>query len=304
MFRPESGDVGLIFLHSKSDLSLLSLSRGSLKTLRHLGVTTLAQLMALDPMDILESSKAGDFSAIEEIQQALQKSGLRWKTYEAKCFPPEKYRKPKWSLRYQPAKFDLVLNRAGGRPSSWGAGSRWPKCKHCSGPMRFLFQLLGQESGGQLDFPGKQALQVFCCERTDGQAACPVAKPFSGANLAVFRDQIHSKVLSSSQEAMPVYEISLEPGFDDLRVSPEFFPAFEAQNATQAKWALECSRVDRFGGAAPLSRANQIDCAGCFQPMQFYAQFSDPAVSAPFTSGKSYLLSCQDCMLLAFQHLS
>ncbi|MGF1429004.1 DUF1963 domain-containing protein [Kitasatospora sp. LaBMicrA B282] len=86
-----------------------------------------------------------------------------------------------------PAADDALVSRTGGVPLA-PAGTSWPTCATCGGPLQFLAQLLLADLAGRGDLagsgePGRSLLALFACQNDPGM--CDDWEPDSGGNLAL-----------------------------------------------------------------------------------------------------------------------
>ncbi|MFL5344986.1 MAG: hypothetical protein ACJ8AT_09330 [Hyalangium sp.] len=195
---------------------------------------------------------------------------------------------PLWAL--VPGGKGVPLAKVGGEPEPVGP-MRWPVCRMCGTPMRFLFQL--PHVPGKVDLSPYAAVYVFQCENPD--TACYRSMPEEGANAAV-----------PVRAGEPTVEGERPQGIAYNAWSLGFAPA-EEDTAALSVDVNEATReqlqaLDRAQEAAPESKVGgvpvwlngdaMLECCG--EPARFVAQLSAMPFGLDFgDNGRGYLFRCQ-----------
>ncbi|QES52218.1 hypothetical protein DEJ50_06505 [Streptomyces venezuelae] len=198
---------------------------------------------------------------------------------------------------------DAPVTRTGGIPLA-PAGTEWPHCAECTGPMQFLAQFFLEDGPG--------AIAVFMCQNQPG--LCQAWDPVAGGNRAL---------LFPSEGLVPVplpgpdgegTDADAADGWSVLGLGavravaraaapePDYFDACAAWAARTGRATAEV--LGQLGGTPYwLQNDETPDCPGCAQPMAFTAQLDegpDPVTAMNFGSGSAYLHACGPCGRAAF----
>lgn len=196
---------------------------------------------------------------------------------------------------------DAPVTRIGGLPLA-PAGTDWPTCTACSGPLQFIAQLV-------LD-GGRGVLAVFMCANDPG--SCQEWSATSGGNRAFLFPP--DGLAPLPPPALPATEDE-EDDDEDVRLlgavrtvervtvaGPEYEAAAKA-------WSERSGRprgqvLGQLGGAADWLQYDETpDCTDCGRPMAFVAQLEegpDPLTAPNFGSGRAYAHACAPCGRAAF----
>ncbi|MEV6582924.1 hypothetical protein AB0M92_32725 [Streptomyces sp. NPDC051582] len=205
---------------------------------------------------------------------------------------------------------DAPVIRIGGHPLA-PAGTAWPICAACSGPLQFIAHLV-------LD-GGRGVLAVFMCANDPG--SCDEWSATAGGNRAYLFPQaglvpipLPALPASEDEEDDDPEEDEDDPADDVRRLGAvrtvERVTVAEPQYHAAAKaWSERSGRPRRqvlgqLGGAPDWLQYDETpDCAGCGGPMEFVAQLEegpDPLTAPNFGSGSAYAHACEPCGLAAF----
>ncbi|MBD0742862.1 hypothetical protein [Streptomyces sp. CBMA152] len=207
-----------------------------------------------------------------------------------------------------PGEADALVTRTGGVPLA-PAGTAWPSCAECDGPMQFLTQILLDGQGRPITQDGTSAdrvMAIFMCQNDPGM--CEEWSPTAGGNQAL---------LFTSDGLQPLPAPELEPGEDEdvlhlgavnaVALAP--FPSADYGSARE-EWAglgdNDLSNVLGQLGGEPdwLQHPETPTCPACTHPMDFVAQFEegpDHTTAMNFGGcGSAYAFSCAPCVRAAF----
>lgn len=195
---------------------------------------------------------------------------------------------PLWAL--VPGGQGVPLMKVGGEPEPVGP-LRWPTCRSCGTPMRFLFQL--PHVPGKVDLSPFAAVYVFQCENPD--TACYRAAPDEGANAVVPVRAGEPKVEGERPKGVPYHAWTL--GFapaeeDTAALSVDVNEATDEQLRALDS-ASEDAPESKVGGVAVwLNGDAMLQCCG--EPARFVAQLSAMPFGLEFgDSGRGYVFRCQ-----------
>ncbi|MFI5668131.1 hypothetical protein [Streptomyces sp. NPDC051704] len=203
---------------------------------------------------------------------------------------------------------DAPVTRVGGLPLA-PAGTPWPTCTTCSGPLCFIAQIV-------LD-GGHGVLAVFMCANDPG--SCGEWSATSGGNRAYLFPS--AGLVPMPPPALPAAEDGDEEDDeddedeDDVRqlgavrtvervtvAEPEYRLARKAWSERSGRPANEV--LGRLGGTADWLQGEETpDCTGCGRPMEFVARLDegpDPLTAPNFGSGSAYAHACEPCGRAAF----
>lgn len=195
---------------------------------------------------------------------------------------------PLWAL--VPGGSGVPLAKVGGEPEPVGP-LRWPVCRSCGTPMRFLFQL--PHVPGKVDLSPYAAVYVFQCENPD--TVCYRSMPDEGANAAVPVLTGEAKVEGDRPKGIPynAWTLGFAPAEEDTAAL-----SVDVNEATDE----QLRALDRAGEDAPESKVGgvpvwlngdaMLQCCG--EPARFVAQLSAMPFGLDFgDSGRGYLFRCQ-----------
>jgi hypothetical protein len=195
---------------------------------------------------------------------------------------------PLWAL--VPGGPGVPLAKVGGEPEPVGP-LRWPVCRSCGTPMRFLFQL--PHVPGKVDLSPHAAVYVFQCENPD--TVCYRSMPDEGANAAVPVRAGEPKVEGDRPKGVPynTWTLGFAPAEEDTAAL-----SVDVNEATDE----QLRALDRAGEDAPESKVGgvpvwlngdaMLQCCG--EPARFVAQLSAMPFGLDFgDSGRGYLFRCQ-----------
>ncbi|WP_326591522.1 YwqG family protein [Streptomyces sp. NBC_01310] len=173
---------------------------------------------------------------------------------------------------------DAPVTRTGGVPLA-PAGTAWPACAACAGPLQFLAQiLLGDLPGTTAPTPG--VLALFMCANRPGQ--CEQWSPTAGGNLAL---------LLPADRLEPVPAPDADEDLLGLGAVRAAVPAATAPTSATV--------LGRLGGTpAWLQYDETPHCPACARPMDFTAELAegpDPVTAMNFGSGRAYAHTCTPC---------
>ncbi|KOU25130.1 hypothetical protein ADK52_12770 [Streptomyces sp. WM6372] len=213
---------------------------------------------------------------------------------------------------------DAPVTRIGGLPLA-PAGTRWPTCTTCSGPLQFIAQLV-------LD-GGRGVLAVFMCANDPG--SCQEWSATAGGNRAYLFPP--TGLVPVPLPALPTSEDEDDggDGGDDededdgdhdeddedvrqlgaVRTVRAVAVAEPQYRAASKAWSERSGRPTRhvlgqLGGAPDwLQNDETPDCPDCGGPMEFVARLEegpDPLTAPNFGSGSAYAHACEPCGRAAF----
>ncbi|MFJ8032256.1 DUF1963 domain-containing protein [Streptomyces sp. NPDC096032] len=201
-----------------------------------------------------------------------------------------------------PSAADALVTRTGGMPLA-PAGTKWPCCVSCEGPMQFLAQVLLDDLGEGPGEGGRGVLALFACQNDPGM--CADWEPASGGNRALLfpvaglgpltrPDGVEEEVLVLGA----VRAVDLERGYGD-----EYEPAREA-------WAAEGGRSEscvlgQLGGRPAWIQADETpSCPACGRTMPLVVQLEegpDHRSAMNFGgAGSAYAFACEPCGRASF----
>ncbi|MFG2298682.1 hypothetical protein [Streptomyces sp. NPDC048603] len=206
------------------------------------------------------------------------------------------------------------VTRIGGLPLA-PAGTEWPMCTTCSGPLRFIAQLVLGEGHG--------VMSVFMCGNDPG--GCQEWSATSGGNRAFLFPAEGLVPLplpaddsagadSDSDSDSDADEDEDEDDEDYLELGAvRTVELVEAAGADYREaylaWSAQTGRstsevLGQLGGTPGWLQYEQVpDCPACTRPMAFAAQLKegpDPLTAPNFGSGQAYAFACEPCSEAAF----
>ncbi|MFI6147676.1 hypothetical protein [Streptomyces sp. NPDC051109] len=202
---------------------------------------------------------------------------------------------------------DAPVTRIGGLPLA-PAGTRWPGCTSCSGPLRFIAQLV---LGG-----GRGVLAVFMCANDPG--SCKDWSATAGGNRAYLFPPTGLVPLPLPALPTAADEDEGEGDYDEdedvrqlgaVRTVEPVAVAEPGYRAAAEAWSAQSGRPTRhvlgqLGGTPEWLQDDETpDCPGCGRPMEFVARLEegpDPLTAPNFGSGSAYAHACEPCGRAAF----
>jgi hypothetical protein len=210
---------------------------------------------------------------------------------------------------------DALVTRVGGVPLA-PAGTEWPSCAACAGPMQFLAQVLLADAG----FPGggptgpggpsgrsasQAVLALFACQNEPGM--CDDWAPDSGGNRALLFpfDSARPLPLPAPAEGADPRVLLLGAVRAVGRVHDDEHDYDDAS----AAWAARTGRTEnqvlgQLGGEPSWLQDDETpDCPGCGRPMPFVVQLQEgpeARTAMNFGSGSAYAFACEPCAAAAF----
>ncbi|QEV44854.1 hypothetical protein CP980_07100 [Streptomyces vinaceus] len=210
---------------------------------------------------------------------------------------------------------DAPVSRIGGLPLA-PAGTPWPTCTACSGPLQFIAQMV-------LD-GGRGVLAVFMCANDPG--SCDEWSATSGGNRAYLFPL--EGLVPIPLPALPACAGDGEEAGEDtdgdededededdvrqlgaVRTVERVAVAGPEYGAAARAWSERSGRprgqvLGQLGGAADWLQYDETpDCTDCGRPMAFVAQLEegpDPLTAPNFGSGSAYAHACAPCGRAAF----
>ncbi len=195
---------------------------------------------------------------------------------------------PLWAL--VPGGKGVPLAKVGGAPEPVGS-LRWPVCRSCGTPMRFLFQL--PHVPEKVDLSPYAAVYVFQCENPD--AVCYRAFPDEGANAAVPVSAGEPKVEGERPKGAPYNDWTL--GFAPAEEDTAALSVDVNEATNEQLRALDRAQEDapesKVGGVPVWLNGDALpQCCG--EPTRFVAQLAAMPFGLDFgDNGRGYLFRCQ-----------
>ncbi|KJS63329.1 hypothetical protein VM95_03810 [Streptomyces rubellomurinus] len=206
-----------------------------------------------------------------------------------------------------------LVTRTGGVPLA-PAGTSWPQCSTCDGPMQFLAQVLLDDLGrhtGQGAAEGRDVLALFMCQNDPGM--CEEWDPQAGGNRALLFP-------TAALQPIPVPTLDEDEDEDDDR-EPILLGAVSAiayeEPSTAADYGQACkdwasrpgrTQLDVLGqlGGRPawLQNDETPACPACAGEMPLVVQLEegrDHATAMNFGGrGEAYAFACEPCAQAVF----
>ncbi|MFG3227647.1 DUF1963 domain-containing protein [Kitasatospora sp. NPDC048194] len=207
-----------------------------------------------------------------------------------------------------PAEPDRPATRTGGLPLA-PAGTVWPTCAACRGPMQFLAQIHLDDLGrhvGQGTPHGRGVLGLFMCQNNPG--LCAEWDPKAGGNRALLfpADGLRPLVVPDLGEDGDPQAVLLGAvsaiAFQSLPVAADYGEA-------RAEWLERSGRPPRhvlgqLGGEPDWLQGDETpDCPGCSQPMPLAVRLEEgqhAATAMNFGGGAAYAFACEPCTEAVF----
>lgn len=215
---------------------------------------------------------------------------------------------------------DALVTRTGGVPLA-PAGTAWPGCTACGGPMQFLAQVLLDDLGlhvGQGPASGRGVLALFMCQNDPGM--CAEWDPRAGGNRALlFRadvlqqipvpapdehededddeDEDEDEDEDDDQEAILLGAVSTL-AYDTFSTTADYDQARE-------EWTGQTDRqlqdvLGQLGGQPAWIQYDETPtCTACARPMPLVVQLQegrDHTTAMNFGGGgRAYAFACEPC---------
>jgi hypothetical protein len=195
---------------------------------------------------------------------------------------------PLWAL--VPGGKGAPLAKVGGEPEPVGM-LRWPVCRMCGTPMRFLFQL--PHVPGKVDLSPYAAVYVFQCENPD--TVCYRSMPEDGANAAVAVLAGEPKVEGERPKGLAYnsWSLGFAPAEEDTAALSVDVNEATSEQLQALDRAQEEAPESKVGGVPGWVNGDaMLQCCG--EPARFVAQLSAMPFGLDFgDSGRGYLFRCQ-----------
>ncbi|MEV6207456.1 DUF1963 domain-containing protein [Kitasatospora sp. NPDC051914] len=196
---------------------------------------------------------------------------------------------------------DALLTRTGGVPLA-PAGTDWPHCATCGGPMQFLAQILLDDLGRQAGAgaaEGRGLLALFMCQNDPG--GCQEWSADAGGNRALV-------LPADGVRPLPLPDLPADHDGDPRLLGAVRAVAYRAApggDHARARLAPHSAApLGRLGGEPEWLQYEQTpDCPSCEQEMAFVAQLEegpDSLTAMNFGSGCAYAFACEPCGSGAF----
>ena len=195
---------------------------------------------------------------------------------------------PLWAL--VPGGQGVPLAKVGGEPEPAGA-MRWPVCRSCGTPMRFLFQL--PHVPEKVDLSPYAAVYVFQCENPD--TVCLRAFTDEGANAAVPVRAGEPKVEGDRPKgiAYNAWTLGFAPAEEDTAALSVDVNEATNEQLRALDRAQEEAPESKVGGV-PVWLNGEAPFECCGEPARFVAQLSAMPFGLDFgDNGRGYLFRCQ-----------
>lgn len=254
----------------------LDLTPRTSETLSKLGLRTLGDVMAAPAI-------RAPAHVVDELTFLLDELGLEY-TGVLESTPyavPEERRVPILHVRYLEGGPPTPTTRMGGAPSAWPDDVAWPKCARCGRALRFVGQIVGPLSLGEVALGEREAVQVFAC--LDDTSECPAWAPRGGANAALVRTVLSDATVRAPGAApFAAFAVEAHPAYDD---------AILHDGEDDEAFAHGCH--DKLGGLPCAAESPDVpECTRCHRPMHQLAQLSSDAVASPFADGTMFVHVC------------
>jgi hypothetical protein len=195
---------------------------------------------------------------------------------------------PLWAL--VPGGQGVPLAKVGGQPEPVGV-LRWPACRMCGTPMRFLFQL--PHVPGKVELAPYAAVYVFQCENPD--TVCYRSMPEEGANAAVPVLAGVPKVEGEQHQGLAynAWSLGFAPAEEDTAALSVDVNEATSEQLRALDKASEAAPESKVGGVPVwLNGDALLECCG--EPARFVAQLSAMPFGLDFgDSGRGYLFGCR-----------
>ncbi|MFE2283934.1 hypothetical protein ACFXDJ_07160 [Streptomyces sp. NPDC059443] len=212
-----------------------------------------------------------------------------------------------------PGEPDAPVTRTGGNPLA-PAGTAWPGCATCGGPMRFLAQIVLDEEGRPVAAEGLaqggraqgRVMAVFMCCNNPGM--CEEWSPTAGGNRALLFP-------AEALRPMPVPEPEKDGDGGSLVLGAVNSVALVVMDcadygSAREEWATRggnspANVLGQLGGEPDWLQGDETpSCPACTRPMDLIAQLEegpDYATAMNFGGGGSaYSFACAPCARAVF----
>ncbi|MEW2514491.1 DUF1963 domain-containing protein [Streptomyces sp. NPDC046870] len=187
------------------------------------------------------------------------------------------------------------VTRTGGVPLA-SAGTPWPCCTSCEGPMRFLAQVVLDDLGGGTE--GRGILVLFACQNDPGM--CSDWEPDSGGNQALLFPMDALQPLpqpAGADEDLLLLGSVRGVGFVHVG-EPDYDKAGEEWSAGDGRSAS--SVLGRLGGSPAWIQDDETpSCPSCATAMPLVVQLEegpDHSTAMNFGGcGSAYAFACEPC---------
>ncbi|OIJ90326.1 DUF1963 domain-containing protein [Streptomyces monashensis] len=197
-----------------------------------------------------------------------------------------------------PSAPDSVVTRRGGVPRA-PAGTEWPCCASCEGPMQFLAQVVLNNNLDAGASEGKRGvLALFACQNDPG--SCSDWEPTSGGNRALLFPLDGLEPLPCPEGAEGALLMLGEVRAVDLEQEAE-----DDYDLAREAWAArserpESSVLGQLGGAPAWFQGDETpSCPSCAGTMPFVVQLEegpDHSTAMNFGgAGCAYVFACEPC---------
>ncbi|MCY0928715.1 hypothetical protein OTB20_21405 [Streptomyces sp. H27-H1] len=195
---------------------------------------------------------------------------------------------------------DALVTRIGGLPLA-PAGTRWPTCTACAGPLRFIVQMVLDGERGVLSV-FMCANDPGMCEEWSAQAGGNRAYLFPATGLVPVPLPALPSTVDGDDEEDPRQLGAVRTVEIVATADPDYWSASQAWSAQSGRSTQEV--LGQLGGAPDwLQHDETPDCPGCGSPMGFVTQLEEGPdhLTAPnFGSGSAYAHACEPCGRAAF----
>lgn len=199
-----------------------------------------------------------------------------------------------------PAEPEALVTRTGGVPLA-PAGTAWPMCAECEGPMQFLAQILldgRARPTAPADGPAALVMALFMCQTDPGM--CEAWSPTDGANaVRLFPAEGLTPIPAPVAESEEMLFLG-EANAVQLTESP-----LDDYGSAREEWADADGRTLRhvlgqLGGRPHWLQADETPaCGSCDRPMDLAAQLEEGphyATAMNFGgNGTAYAFVCGPC---------
>ncbi|MFF4287247.1 DUF1963 domain-containing protein [Streptomyces sp. NPDC001633] len=192
---------------------------------------------------------------------------------------------------------ESLVTRTGGVPLA-PAGTEWPCCASCEGPMQFLAQvILNNRDAGAAE--GKRGiLALFACQNDPGM--CNDWEPFSGGNRALLFPMADLDPLPRPEGAEQTLLV-----LGAVRAADLVQEADDNYELARETWAARSERLDssvlgQLGGDPAWIQGDETpSCPSCAGTMPFVVQLEegpDHSTAMNFGGGGcAYAFACEPC---------
>ncbi|MEU9577228.1 hypothetical protein [Streptomyces chilikensis] len=204
-----------------------------------------------------------------------------------------------------PAEPDALVTRTGGVPLA-PAGTAWPTCAECGGPMQFLAQVLLDDRARptvRADGRAELVLAVFMCQTDPGM--CEAWSATDGANAAFLLPAEGLAPLSAP--AVEDEEVLYLGAANAVELTDS---SLDDYDGARQEWGRGDGRevlhvLGRLGGRPDWLQGDETpSCGGCGRDMDLVAQFEEGPHHATAMNfggcGMAYAFACGPCRAAAF----